>query len=152
MDLFTFRVGDRIFSVDVMKVMRVKKKSAVNVRDIPNVPEYILGIADVDGMLVTIIDIRKIFKKSSENTKERIIIVNTKEDSFLGLLVDDIYEVVYLDESELKPPPPPIKENLGRIVSGLFSHKNDMVILLDPVALETEYKKAVDFNIDSFVK
>ena len=124
----TFRLDGETYGVDVMQVQEVLRYT--DIAPVPGAPDYVLGIINLRGSVVTVIDTRKRFglPHCEINDATRIIIVET-EVHVVGILVDRVSEVVYLRQSEVENPPTVGHEKSARFIQGVC-HKNDELLIL----------------------
>lgn len=132
----TFHLADEVYGISVMQVMEVLR--CINITEVPGAPAYVLGIINLRGNVVTVIDARTKFSlpKKEINDLTRIIIIEA-EGHVLGMLVDCVTEVVYLKESEIDLPPNIGSDEGSRYIQGVHSDK-ELLILIDVNKLLTE--------------
>ncbi|HEY5588343.1 MAG TPA: chemotaxis protein CheW [Candidatus Paceibacterota bacterium] len=98
----TFSINDQTMGVDMLNVDRIIKLSKIS--PIPNSPEYLEGVMDVQNMLIPIINLKEKFKFSSKVVlSDSNIIVISNQNKKCGIIVDlvnDIIDVNNLDISE----------------------------------------------------
>ncbi len=104
----TLGMGADIFAVDVRSVREILDMRPV--AHIPNAPAYLLGLIDVRGRGVPVIDLRlKLgLPPAPPGEMTRILVLDTElagQPRVVGLLVDRVFEVTGLDERSLAPPP-----------------------------------------------
>ena len=126
-----FYVGEALCGIDIGFVQEINKQ--VLFTSVPHSPEYVVGIMNLRGKIVTIIDLgRKLGIDSSADITDntRIIIVNSR-DEFIGLLVDKVTDVVLANWENVSPPPSNIKGVKGKFFQGVYKFKNKLVAILD---------------------
>lgn len=128
--LVGFRVGRETFGVPiglVHEIVRVPEITAV-----PDSPDYVEGVINLRGKIVSVIDLRKRFgeKEVVENKKNRILVTEV-EGKLVGLIVDAASEVLKIAESEVEPPPPVFAEGEVNYVTGMGKLKGRLIILID---------------------
>jgi purine-binding chemotaxis protein CheW len=129
----TFRLMNELYGCDILQVREVLKyREGIRV---PKAPDYVLGVINLRGGVVPIVDLRTKFGMTSlENrTDACIIILELDLDdrcSVLGVLVDEVRSVVELSTSEIEPPPKVYAE-IGDIVQGMGRVQDSFVILLN---------------------
>lgn len=73
-----------------------------HVRYIPNLPNYILGVIDIDEQIVPVLDLKKRMKLTSENEtsvpSKPLILIFEQENRLISFTVDDVFELKVLDE------------------------------------------------------
>jgi len=125
-----FRLGPEEYALDIARISEIIKPRECT--DIPRVPEFILGLISLRGVVVPIIDLRRRFKLGeSQVTQESRIIVCREGEVTAGLLVDSITQVLRL-ASDLIEPPPAILSGIDRyLIDGVGRSQGRMVILLN---------------------
>src|SRR5512136_505844 len=104
----TFRLDEELFALDIAKVREVLDCTAVT--RVPRTPEFMLGVINLRGSVVPVVDLRLRFGMTRiEKTVNTCIIiteVNVDDDVLvLGVLVDSVQEVIDLSPAELEPAP-----------------------------------------------
>jgi len=132
--VLTFSVGAEDYGVDILRVMEIRGWTPVT--RIPQVPPHILGVMNLRGSIVPIVDLRIRFELSQADfTPLTVIIVLSVISSSgpreLGLVVDGVSDVVDINDEHLKETP-----NLGSratidFIEGLAIIANRMLILLN---------------------
>jgi len=124
----TFRLAGETYGVNVMQVQEVLRYTEI--APVPGAPEYVLGIINLRGNVVTVIDTRNRFGLNSgeitDNT--RVVIIET-DGHVIGILVDSVAEVVYLRQSEIETTPNVGNDESAKFIQGVC-HKNDELLIL----------------------
>jgi len=96
----TFQLADEIYGINVMQVQEVLRLSEV--AQVPGAPPAVMGIINLRGNVVTVIDTRELFNLSANDLTDqsRIMIVECNKVT-VGLLVDSVAEVVNIDNDEI---------------------------------------------------
>lgn len=133
----TFHLENEVYGISVMQVMEVLRY--VNITPVPGAPDYVLGIINLRGNVVTVIDTRKRFSLPARDIDDlcRIVIIESA-GHVLGMLVDCVAEVVYLKESEIEQTPSVGNEESSRFIHGVHSRDDAMLILVDVNKLLTD--------------
>jgi purine-binding chemotaxis protein CheW len=129
-ELATFFVGDALCGMDILKVQEINK--LIEMTRVPQAPEYVLGILNLRGEIVTIIDLgKKLGLKSTElSNKTRNIIVNSNEEH-IGLMVEQISDVFQAEWENVDAPPANIGGVQGKYFTGVFKTKDRLIGILD---------------------
>ncbi|MBV1869461.1 MAG: chemotaxis protein CheW [Gammaproteobacteria bacterium] len=97
---------------------------------VPGAPEYVMGIINLRGNVVTVIDTRQRFGLQPDKiTDQSRIVIIEAEGQVIGIFVDAVSEVVYLRQSEIEVPPNVGNDDNGRFIQGVC-HKNDELLIL----------------------
>lgn len=133
----TFQLEKEKYGINVMQVQEVLRVSEI--APVPGAPEYVLGIINLRGNVVTVIDTRKRFgllpKEMDDST--RIVIIESDEQ-VVGILVDSVAEVVDLPVSDMESAPNVGTEESAKFIQGVASHDDELLILVDLNKLLTD--------------
>lgn len=100
----TFKVGNEDYGIEIKYVIEII--GIQNITEVPGLPNYIMGIINLRGKIIPVIDVRLKFRKQWIEYNDRTcIVVVDMEDISVGLIVDNVVEVVNIPESEIVNPP-----------------------------------------------
>jgi purine-binding chemotaxis protein CheW len=130
----TFILNGEEYGVDILKVSGIQGWE--HVTPIPNTPPYILGVMNLRGDVVPIIDLRLRFGLDRVEYSPRTVVIVVRvehqdKDRTVGLVVDAVSEVYNLSTAELRPPPDFGGAISSDFVTGLAMVEDKMVIVLD---------------------
>lgn len=126
----SFSLGSEEYALDIAGVNEIIKPREIT--DIPRVPEFILGIISLRGIIVPVFDLRKRLKLGiSELTPASRIIVCQRGERATGLLVDSITQVVRIPASLVEPPPAVFSGFDRELLEGVGRIHGRMLILLN---------------------
>jgi purine-binding chemotaxis protein CheW len=134
----TYQLEDETYGINVMQVQEVLR--ITEIAPVPGAPSYVLGIINLRGNVVTVIDTRSRFglmAKESHDDQSRIIIVEVS-GSVIGMLVDSVTEVVYLHQSEIDSVPIVNNDESSRFIQGVCNREQQLLILVDANRFLTE--------------
>ena len=128
--LSCFYIGSALCGIDINIIQEMNKQ--MEMTRVPQAPPFVLGIMNLRGRLVTIIDLgRKLGLAPSKVTEtSRIIIVNSRDEN-IGLLVDKITDVVTAKWEDVEPTPSNIKGVKGKYFKGVYKSAKDLIAILD---------------------
>ena len=99
----TFGIDEEEYAVSILKVKEIIEMKKIT--KIPNLPEYIKGIINLRGNIIHIIDIREKFGMSvREYDKFNVIIIVEAVEKTLGIIVDQVKDVLSIDKNAIQPP------------------------------------------------
>lgn len=129
-ELATFYVGDALCGMDILNVQEINK--LMDMTYVPQAPEYVNGILNLRGQIVTIINLGKKLGLTSTKMGDecRNIIVNSK-DEYIGLLVDKISDVIRAEKTKLEPPPANIGGVHGKYFESVFKTEQSLIGVID---------------------
>ena len=135
--LVTFRLNDETYGINVMQVQEVLR--VTEIAPVPGAPGYVLGIINLRGNVVTVIDTRARFGLPSADMDDasRIVIIES-DQQVIGILVDSVAEVVELRDAEIDAAPSVGNEESSRYIQGVASRDEDLLIVVDLNKLMTE--------------
>lgn len=126
----TFYLDKERYGINVMQVQEVLRSREIT--SVPGAPDYVLGIINLRGNVVTVIDTRQRFRLPPREMDDatRIVIMET-EKQVVGILVDSVAEVVELRASEIEAAPNVGNEESARFIQGVCSLSGELLILID---------------------
>ena len=126
----TYKLGEETYGINVMQVQEVLRYTEI--APVPGAPDYVLGIINLRGNVVTVIDTRSRFGLSSTDISDNTRIVIIESDTqVVGILVDSVAEVVYLRSSEIDSTPNVGTEESAKFIQGVSSRDGQLLILVD---------------------
>lgn len=133
----TFKLGDETYGINVMQVQEVLRYSEI--APVPGAPDYVIGIVNLRGNVVTVIDTRTRFGlMPSEVTDNSRIVIIEADKQVVGILVDSVAEVVYLKSSEIDSAPNVGTEESAKFIQGVSNRDDELLILVDLNKLLTD--------------
>ena len=127
----TFTLEDEVYGIDVMQIKEVLR--APEISPVPGAPSYVMGIINLRGTVVAVIDTRSRFGLAPREVDDstRIIVLEAK-DYFVGFLVDSVREVAELFSDKIEPAPATGADHeAGRYISGLYNRDSGLLIMID---------------------
>jgi len=138
----TFRLAEETYGINVMMVQEVLRYSEI--APVPGAPDYVLGIINLRGNVVTVIDTRQRFGlPASEVTDSTRIMIIEADQQVVGIMVDSVAEVVYLKQSEIETAPNVGNDESAKFIQGVCNKNNELLILveLDKLMSEEEWSE-----------
>lgn len=133
-DLIVFTVDGVKCALSIDEVQEIKR--IVQITKVRKAPEYVRGVVNLRGQIVTLIDLRRKLNYDSCDVNENSRMVVVKRDvEQVGLLVDTIEDAVVARSEEILKPPSNIKGAEGRFFLGVFKTDEDLVAILDCEAI-----------------
>jgi purine-binding chemotaxis protein CheW len=126
----TFILRDETYGINVMQVQEVLR--VTEIAPVPGAPNYVLGIINLRGNVVTVIDTRGRFGLPSTEVDDssRIIVIES-EKQVVGILVDAVSEVVELRSNEIEVAPNVGNDESSRYIQGVATREDSLLILVD---------------------
>jgi purine-binding chemotaxis protein CheW len=125
-----FRVGLETFGVPITCVHEIVRVPEIT--NVPDAPEFVEGVINLRGKIVSVVDLRKRFGQTTNNPdkKNRVIVVES-EGKLVGLIVDAASEVMKIPHSEIEAPPKVMSDGDSGYVTGVGKLKDRLIILVD---------------------
>lgn len=132
--MLTFMLGDETYGVDILRVQEIRGWSPVT--RIPQSPPHVLGVLNLRGSIVPIVDLRmRLRLDHAEYTAVTVIIVLSVESTHgrrdFGVVVDAVSDVIDVQASEVKQAPDLGTQVNMEFIQGLATMSERMVMLLD---------------------
>lgn len=126
----TFRLDNETYGIDVMQIQEVLRYTEI--AQVPGAPDYVLGIINLRGNVVTVIDTRRRFGLAdAEITDATRVVVMESASQVMGILVDSVAEVVYVKSSEIETAPNVGNEESARFIQGVCNRNSELIILVE---------------------
>jgi len=123
-----FKIADEEFGIEIAYVKEII--NMVSITQVPSTPDYVKGIINLRGDIVPILDVRTRFRMPwREYDDLTCIVVLEKETDKIGIIVDEVNEVKFINEGNIKPPPSAKLTYSNQFVKSL-GHAEDFVVLL----------------------
>ncbi|MGP1593731.1 MAG: CheR family methyltransferase [Treponema sp.] len=130
--MITFSLAEKDYAIDIMKVKEIAK--ANNFTYVPNTAPFVLGVYNLRGDIIPIIDLRIFFnipvKQRSKDSIESMVIITVDEQTF-GIVVDRIDKVVGVSKNSIQPPHPIFGDINIKYIYGVVENAGQLYILLD---------------------
>ena len=133
-----FSVGEESYGIRIQYVIEII--GIEEITKVPDLPDFVRGIINLRGKIITVMDARLRFKKEEREYDDRtcIIVINIENVTF-GLIVDSVKEVASIDESNVAPPPTVNRQEDGSsgFIEGIGKVENDIWLFIDCMKLMT---------------
>lgn len=130
----TFILAGEEYGVDILKVQEIRSWESAT--KIPNTPDYVLGVINLRGTIVPIIDVRQRFsiEKTEINSTTVIVVVKVSHENTtrtIGMLVDAVSEVYNITDADIRAMPEVSSQIATEFVKGLTTVNDKMIIILN---------------------
>lgn len=132
--LVSFRIGEEEFGVDILMVQEIIRLPIIT--PIPNAPTFILGMINLRGKIIPVIDLRQRLRinggsRTESDRRSRILIVEMFTH-VTGFIVDSVSEVMKISEGEIEPTPHLVASSISaEYIQGVIKLPNRLIMLLD---------------------
>lgn len=138
----TFVLNREEYGIEIKHVIEII--GIQNITSVPDMPLYIKGVINLRGKVIPVMDVRMRFSISEQAYNERTcIIVITVNEQLVGLIVDEVSEVLDIPKSSVEPPPKVSRGAGNKFVHGMGKVGDAVKILLnaDKLLFEEDLEK-----------
>ena len=129
LQIVCFKIGQEEYGIDILQVQEIQK--VPKILQIPFAQEHILGVIDLRGKVIPIIDLGKKFGIIADlDNSSRIVVVDISGKK-IGLAIDSVSNVMKIDTSSMDPPPPVVKGVASKYIVGIAKLKDGFIVVLD---------------------
>lgn len=132
------RLGDEQYGIDIRYIDNISRM--LHITRVPKVASYLKGVINVRGEIVPVMSIRLKMGLAEDEISgsSRIIIIKLEQQGNVGIIVDEVKEVVTLETTEIEKVAYDSKEGKSNFINGVGKHNGELISLLDlnSVALE----------------
>jgi purine-binding chemotaxis protein CheW len=122
--ILTFALGEQVFGLLIEDVVEVS--AMVETLALPDAPPEVIGLVNRRGTVLPLIDLRRIFDQPAPPpTSASIFIVAAGGRQQVGLLVDEVFQVEYVDPLQFGDAPA-----AARFIHGIISHRSRLIPIL----------------------
>ncbi len=130
--MVTFSLAGKDYGIDIMQVKEIAKAGRFTY--VPNTSPFVLGVYNLRGEIIPIIDLRIFFnipvKARATDALENMIIIHVEEQTF-GIVVDEIDKVVGISKNTIQPPHPIFGDINIKYIHGVVENQGRLYILLE---------------------
>jgi purine-binding chemotaxis protein CheW len=130
-EFLMFLVGGELFGLELTGIKEILSPPPIT--PVPRSPREVLGVCSVRGLLVTVICLRRRLRlpELATGRRSRILLTSTTSGEVLGLLVDEVRQVVRLQPAEIEPAAMALGNDASEHVIGVARPPGSFVVLLD---------------------
>lgn len=126
----SFKLANETYALNAAKVNEVLRYTEIT--PVPGSAHFILGIINLRGNVVTVIDARRVFGMPDvEQTQSSRIIVVDIQEFVVGVLVDRVAEVIDLNKTMIEIAPATSQDPSTKFITGLFNSDDQLIIIVD---------------------
>lgn len=135
----TFSLKNEIYGIPISSVKEIN--AMMNITEVPNTPKYVKGVINLRGKIISIMDLRLRLGMPEQDYSERtcIVVVETMTATNIkkkiGVVVDNVAEVIDIKSSELEDFEEDLKDDLEAFINGIAKIKDKIIIILDIISI-----------------
>lgn len=139
-----FSLANVEYTVPINNVIEIGRP--LDITSVPNVPNWTLGVANLRGDIISIVDLRMFLGMPVEEYGEngRLLVSQSQiEDITIGLLVDRVSGIGNLQPHQISAPTAPIQDEVAPYLRGVYEHEGRMLVVLnlDKLLLSSEMQQ-----------
>ncbi|AKL96279.1 chemotaxis signal transduction protein CheW [Clostridium aceticum] len=131
MQLVVFQLGDQYYAVEIDYVNGINKVKDFNIMKVPNAPNFVEGLINLRGKILPLYNLRKRFFNEDFLSKDNEILVVRMKDIMVGLIVDEVFDIISLEEKDAEPATNLFLGIDSRFISHIGKTEDQMIIILD---------------------
>lgn len=125
-----FKVGDNLYGISVIYVQEIIKPQIVTA--IPMTGDFLRGLINLRGQIVTSISLRHLFGIEDNLSKEHINLIINSDDTLVSFVVDEVCDVIEINKDQIKSTPTSLDPSIKDYVEGVHQYDSQMLVLLNP--------------------
>lgn len=130
LELATFFIGDALCGIDILNIQEINRH--MESTWVPQAPDYVIGVLNLRGRIVTVIDLgKKLGLSPIQRSKDSRNIIIDSKDEHIGFMVDRISDVLPAESNKIEPAPANIGGVQGGFFKGVFKTETSLIGVLD---------------------
>ncbi|MDX1808380.1 MAG: chemotaxis protein CheW [Sulfurospirillaceae bacterium] len=126
--LVGFIIGDEEYAIPILSIQEIIKP--LEYTRVPQVPDYVLGVFNLRGDVIPLIDLRRKFKlETKKQSSDTRYIVLKNDDNIAGFVIDRLTEAIRIKRNRIDPPPETIMSDTG-LIYGIGKRDDSMLTIL----------------------
>ncbi len=140
-----FSVDEEVYGIEIRHIAEIIGMQPIT--KLPETPDYVKGIINLRGKIIPVTDARLKFRKDAKEYNDRtcIIVIETSCQS-VGLIVDNVAEVINIADDNISLPPDTRSGVQNRYINGIGKLNNAITLLLDCEKLFGEEEEKIITN------
>lgn len=127
MQIVVFKLGDEHFAVETDRVQSIN--DIMSITRVPKAPKYIKGLINLRGSIKSLVDLNLLLNVNHENEQNNIIIL-TVEDEEIGILVDEVEEVLDIEEKSIQKLDKDV-DKTQPYIKGILNYEDKLLTIID---------------------
>ncbi|NLL29960.1 MAG: purine-binding chemotaxis protein CheW [Clostridiales bacterium] len=125
MQYVVFKLGEEHFAVETAKILSIN--DMIKITPVPKAPAHIKGLINLRGSIKSLVDIHLLLNIEPHENQNNIIILKVNEEE-IGIIVDDVEEVIDIDEQKLQKLE---TRNIEDYIKGVIELDNRLLTIID---------------------
>jgi purine-binding chemotaxis protein CheW len=126
----TFQLENEDYGIEIYHVTEVVGLQKIT--PVPDMPDFVKGVINLRGQVIPVMDVRRRFNFQPRDYDDRtcVVVANVQETA-IGLVVDEVREVLDIPENQIEPPPKVSRRAKNRFIQGLGKTGDRVTIILN---------------------
>lgn len=135
------KLGNEQYGIDIQYVDNIVRMQRIT--RVPKAQEYFKGVINLRGEIVPVMSLRLKFELDPDEItgKTRILILKLEQQSLVGVIVDEVKEVVNLDEDSIGKGSYDVNDEKSMYLAGIGKHNDSLISLLNIAGIIVEKEK-----------
>jgi purine-binding chemotaxis protein CheW len=128
--VLAFSLGGENYCAEIHQIRSVVRIESIT--RIPGAPDFVIGVTNLRGQILPVIDIRSFFGLAQrKRTEKNRVIVSDVTGSAIGIMADEVKQAMEIEEAAIQPPLATVSEKLAAYTKGQVQVGSDILIMLD---------------------
>lgn len=129
-ELVTFYVGDLLLGANIRRVREINRHFELT--PVPHAAEYVRGVINLRGEVVTVVDLRTIFGLGrTEITRHTRNVIVQSRSEHIGVLVDRVADTIRVPAGTVEPPPANVQGVNAAFFEGVCRLEQELIVVLN---------------------
>jgi len=145
--LVSFRIGEQEFGFEILQVERILRY--VQPSAVPQAPAFLEGVLPFEPGVIPVVDLRKRLEVPAVIRDETRVVVIRIDDERIGVVVDDVREVLRIDATFIAPPPALVRGLAAQYINGVAQVAERTIVLLNARKLFSSTERLALRQVDA---
>lgn len=130
--MVAFKLGDETFAVAIDRVREIVRVQGIT--KVPKLPDFLSGVMNLRGQIISVLDLnlRLGLRNEAQIGPESRIIIAEIGTTLVGMIADNVQDVIRVHETNISPPPESVAGNLETgFLEGICRQEDKLIMLLD---------------------
>lgn len=131
--ILTLFLGGQTFGIPTHSIQDVMRP--IEMTRIPLAPDYIRGVSNLRGRIMTVIDLRQRINESPADIKKSMNIVVEQDGEIYSVLVDRVGDVINVDTDKIEGPPETLNAMWKNVLQGVYQAEGKIILILEAASI-----------------
>jgi purine-binding chemotaxis protein CheW len=127
--MVTFYMGEFLLGIPAEKVMEINKE--IDITPVPLSDEHILGIMNLRGQVITVMDLAKKLKIDLQVTPKLNLIVKDEGEAAVSFVIEEIGEILEVPSAKLEKTPEKLEGLAKEYIKNVYQLPDKLLLILD---------------------